>query len=246
MSGQASLMSGWLRRWALDERQTSRFVLFVVTATVAWSLVPLTARASGDSGQAPSQDVVAAAQSGLAALLAPDLPRGRATRLGFNTRLEIEQATTGEAFPVYAMQPDRLLGLSSNQDLSTLSALALTWLFIVRSGGAPRCVLTVERVGGGWAAVSIGGSELARELQAASAAWPASAGYERRFIRVYQANAEFLEVFKSGTALGSVPFVSARLAMRLAPGFDARDLHGAAETIRVLRPIVAAAIMSNR
>jgi hypothetical protein len=198
------------------------------------------------AGQTPSPPQVRdAAQAGLRTFLAgsPQALQG----LGFGQQADIDQAILGDAFQVYTVSPERLLQVGDLPDLQHLAVPTPLWQFVVRgSGGAPRAMLTVGLVNGEWTAVALGAAGLAEQLVAVIGAWPPSAGYQHRLIRIYQAKADLVEVTRSGAMLGLVPCVSARMALNLSPSFDSRDLRPPTAAAAGLRPIVARALRAER
>jgi hypothetical protein len=101
--------------------------------------------------------------------------------------------------------------------------------------------MTVDRMDGEWRAVSLGASELAQQLTALMLRWPESS-HRLRFIRVYQANADFVEVARGGQVLGVVPLLSARISLEAPGRFDPNDVWAGARVVGRLKPIVRAAL----
>jgi len=92
---------------------------------------------------------------------------------------------------------------------------------------------------GEWTPVGIGGVGLAKEISKALETWPASAGYQCKFIRVYQAVSDFLGVSLEENTVGILPFTSARISMGLEErGFDPLELYDAGDVAARIRPIV--------
>ncbi len=225
--------------------RSTRFTLrtFVAAAVFA-SIAIVSTRASAE--QPPPEDVLRAARSGIKAFLSSGEPQS-VRLLGFTDRAEIDAATLGDAFPIYTVPPDRLLQRGSAPDLRALAVPTTLWQVIVVSRGTARSLLTIDRVNGSWTPVSIGSAGLASQLMTLIDTWPASAGYQYRLIRVYQATSDLMEVSQDGVPLGFVPFESARLAMRLSQAsFDPRDLRTSSEVTGILRPLVAKALQSQR
>ncbi|MCU0289072.1 MAG: hypothetical protein MUF15_22095, partial [Acidobacteria bacterium] len=92
---------------------------------------------------APSPEVIAAAQQGLA-----DFPG-------------LTGAALDQGFQVYTVTPDSLMSCS---DLGKASIPTGQWRFMVLGGGQPLGLLTVAQVEGRWQAVSMGGAGLATEM----------------------------------------------------------------------------------
>jgi hypothetical protein len=52
---------------------------------------------------------------------------------------------------------------------------------------------------GGWEAVDLGGLSPAVEMEELAGRWPASEGYELKYVRVFQTGSQFIAVAKDGT-----------------------------------------------
>lgn len=145
--------------------------------------------------QAPSPGVVKAAQQGL-----KDFYAGTPA---------LENMHLGWGFQMHTVSPEALV---YNTEL-TLEALVLPmdmWRFLVLENETPVGLLTVVKVDQEWKAVSIGGADLAREIDAIGKNWN---GYTFRFIRVYQATSDFIEVMSGHDTLGFAPLKSARISL---------------------------------
>jgi hypothetical protein len=189
--------------------------------------------------QAPPAEVRRAAQAGLGALLGAGGIGGN-QRLGFPKAADAAEATIGDGVQVYTLPPDRILD-PAEADVQALAVPTTLWQFIVVNGSAPRAVLTVDRMKGEWTAVSLGASGLADQLTAMLGRWPLSS-CQLRLIRVYQANADVMEIAKDGTVIGYVPFLSARIALGAPGPFDPGDVWDGADVVGRLRPVVRAAL----
>jgi hypothetical protein len=147
------------------------------------------------SAKAPSPGVVKAAQQGLKDFCAGTSATG-------NMHL-------GSGFRVHTVSPHALV---NNKEL-TLEALVLPmdmWRFFVLENEKPVGLLTVVKVDQEWNAVSFGGADLAKEIDAIGKNWN---GYTFRFIRVYQATSDFMEIMSGHDTLGFAPLKSARISL---------------------------------
>jgi hypothetical protein len=147
------------------------------------------------SAQAPSPGVVKAAQQGL-----KDFCDG--TSASGNMHL-------GLGFRVHTVSPHALV---NNREL-TLEALVLPmdmWRFLVLENEKPVGLLTVVKEDQQWKAVSFGGAGLAMEIDSIGKNW---SGYTFRFIRVYQATSDFMEIMSGHDTLGFAPLKSARISL---------------------------------
>jgi hypothetical protein len=130
-------------------------------------------------------------------------------------RQQVDEATLtlGRGFQVYTIAPERIL-----KDRAGFSASCTPtdmWRFLVLDGERTVGLLTVAQVEGRWATVAFGGAQLAEEMQQVFATWTQETGYQIRFIRVYQATADFVEVSPGPGQAEFVPMTSGRIALNL-------------------------------
>jgi len=218
-------------------RAVGRVQVPLVALTLALLAVPCASQPAPDQG--PPREVRDTAQAGLRAMLGAG-GGGGLQRLGFANADDAAGAGIGEGFRTYTVPPDRLLD-GRETELRALAVPTTNWQLIVFNGGSPRAVITVDRVKGAWTAVSIGAAGLAAQSAALLDRWPAST-YRLRFIRVYQASADLMEIAEGGAVIGYVPFLSARVALGAPGPFDAENLWSGEEVLARLRPVVRAAI----
>ena len=148
---------------------------------------------------------------------------------------ELASARLGRGFAVYTVDP---ADVASASDLSTVAKPTGTWRFVVRSGGRPVGLATVEQVDGQWKVVSYGGALLAQEIDAQMRQHGNAEHSNLRFIRIFQARSDFLEVESgSGGPARVAPLVSARQSLRLP---ERASLVDQAEVMPSLRAAVAA------
>jgi hypothetical protein len=167
----------------------------------------------------PSTEVVIAAREGLKTFL-QEINAQNLDRFGFYSQGDITSAELGPAFQVFTIPPDKILNYDpSISDLSSMIVPTNLWQFLIISEGNPKSLLTVDFFNDQWTAVSIGASGLAMQLSKIIEAWPASAGYRYRLIKVYQAKSDLLEISLGDQVIGIVPLLSARMAL----GFEKRD-----------------------
>lgn len=146
---------------------------------------------------APADAPAAAARADLAKFAAhfaqahPDLlPAG--FPLALRDPSELATLKTGPGFPVHTVDPSDVM---SAGDLSSVAHETTTWRFLVRAGGRTVGMMTVEHPPAGrWQVVSYGGAALAQELDAAFRRHGNADRSNLRFVRVFQAHADFLEV----------------------------------------------------
>jgi len=151
--------------------------------------------------QSPPLEVKNAALSGLDEFIEPGMFDGNLVKLG-------------NGFMIHTVNP---LSLVENRD-RTLSALVTpmdVWRFPVFKNDTPAGLLTVEKINGRWEAVSFGGADLSREIVSISEAWRETDGFQFRFIRLYQARSDFMEISSGTQVLGYAPLKSAKMALGL-------------------------------
>lgn len=171
------------------------------------------------AGGIPSTEVVIAAREGLTTFL-HEINTQNLDRFGFYSQGDITGAELGMAFQVFTIPPDKILNYDpSISDLSSMIVPTNLWQFLIISYGNPKSLLTVDFFNDQWTPVSIGASGLAMQLSKIIEAWPASAGYQYRLIKVYQAKSDLLEISLGDQVIGIVPLLSARMAL----GFEKRD-----------------------
>lgn len=127
---------------------------------------------------------------------------------------DLRNAELGFSFRVFTVDVPGLLA-ENESALEDLVIPTETWRITVLVDGRPAGLLTMESREAGWEIVSMGGAVLAKEIQELTERFARLPGCEFRFVRVFQATADFLEVRQTGTVLGFAPFQSARISMKL-------------------------------
>lgn len=150
---------------------------------------------------------------------------------------DLKQATIGHGFEVHTIDPKELL---ARGDLPSLAKPTGQWRFVVSLRGRPIGLATVERVNGRYETVAYGGSVLAKDVEAAMSAHGNGARSNLRFVRIYQARADLLEVDRAKFA----PLHSARESLLLKKNGD--QLADSAELLEPLRAAVKANIEAFR
>jgi hypothetical protein len=199
------------------------------------------------ANEIPSTEVVMAAREGLTTFL-HEIKAQNLDRFGFYSQADTSSAQLGAAFQVFTIPPDKILNYDpSSSDLSSMIVPTNLWQFLIVSQGNPRSLLTVDFFNDQWTAVSIGASGLAMQLKKITEAWPASAGYRCKLIKVYQAKSDLLEISLGDKVIGIVPLLSARMAL----GFEKEDLAplGVQDSRNILinlKPIVEKSIQAEK
>lgn len=183
--------------------------------------------------QAPL-DVIQAARMGMNQMvsshtLPPDARARISAESGFSG-MELKQA-----FRMHTVSP---LNLAQCPGLDTIVEQMPVWRFVMASEGKPVSLMTVAQIDGQWKAVSIGGAGLAGEVAKVMELWPAAEGFSHRFVRVFQARADLIEISKNGELMGFVPLSSSRIALELGGAFEARVLLRNSEVVTPLRDVV--------
>lgn len=218
----------------------------VFLALVIFTVVSVFAVANTKAmGEAPPPDVVQAASDGLAFFLKNLSPQSL-QRVGFSTQYEIESAKLDRGFQVLTIAPAAVVSPDAVIDRQSLIQTD-TWEFLIVANGKALSLLKVALMNGRWAAVGLGSSGLAIELQSILEVWPISKAYEFRLVHVYQAGAYFVEGAKRGQTFGLIPTASARLAMGLKNrAFDPRDSYDFSDAIRRVAPAVRRNLQLDR
>lgn len=172
---------------------------------------------------------------------APEVPPPgvtEAARQGLSNYPGLTGAQLGFGFRVYTVSPVELMECPVMESLVIPTDM---WRFVVDSNGRSTALLTVALVDGQWRAVSVGGAGLAVEMSRVMETWPQKDGCSHRFIRIYQARADFVEISKKGNAAecGYVPMTASRMVLELEGPFDPGTLLTGTEIIPPLREIVS-------
>ena len=128
---------------------------------------------------------------------------------------DLQRAELGIAFEVHTVHPQTLLagGKAFDQMLMKTGI----WNFIVKVDGRPVALLEMEKAGGKWIILGAGAANLAQDIHTASSAH--AGGKAFRFVRVYQATADFMEVRDSQAQARYVPLIAARQTLNMASPF---------------------------
>lgn len=144
--------------------------------------------------------------------------------LGFCTPQEWEMAVLGDGFPIYTVEGDKLLkrGGDGTHSMRHLVTPTKEWYFMINADNRAVAMLFVGEINGEWQVTGIGHSGIANEMDEMLAIWNKEKGYAFRFVRIYEARSDFLEVYESESDLlnkadptGYAPFLSARVALSL-------------------------------
>jgi len=104
---------------------------------------------------------------------------------------DLRQATVSHGFQVYTIDPRDLL---ARGDLAAMARPTGEWRYIISLHGKPIGLATVQQVNGRYETVAYGGAVLAKDVDAAMAHHGNSTRSNLRFIRIFQARSDLLEV----------------------------------------------------
>lgn len=196
----------------------------------AFTLLPLSSRAFGESNPVParasasdtlSQDGGSAQRDAAQAGLAILIERSHASTSNFHANRifaiagaqGLDGAKLGDGFETYLVDPKLLL---SGKRLGDSLHGSGEWRFVVLQNGKGIGLITVARVDGNWTMVEAGASQLADEITSVAARYAQQApGAHLRFVRSRQAVADFIQVSVPGPIDATkapvyVPLTSAR------------------------------------
>ena len=190
---------------------------------------------SGVLGATPDE-VAQAASTGLPELLSK-IPVGAWGDYGFADADEVSRASLGNPMSVGTITPTALEGYRAGDSLQEILSETTLWYIPVQVEDSVRAVLVVDRVDGTWQAVSLGYVPLAGPLGAMLAQWSPSKGYHPKLVMVLQAQQYLFTI----PEWGDDNLTLLQGANRTGTEFKAGPsrVTGIAETVSVLRPIVA-------
>lgn len=196
--------------------------------------------------------VVAAAQRELAQFVQHQMnAHAGATPAGFPLDVshvqDLKDARVAYVFPVYTVAPEELL--AGRADLQSMAKPNGQWRAVIGLNGRPVGMATLEQNNGQWETLSYGAAVLARDIDVTMARHANASHSNVRFIRIYQAKSDLLEVVSANDRYARyVPLHSARVTLSLQAralnsadaAQGAADLTEGAELLQSLRPLVKA------
>jgi hypothetical protein len=200
------------------------FKAFLIAAALAASASPLFAQ-SGSSQMTPQSqqtqmnEVAAAAQRDFAQFVQHNVQtRSGTLPIGFPLDVadvqDLKDARITFGFPIYSIDPKDIV--AGRSDFSAMAKPTGTWRFFVSLNDRPIGLATVERVDGRWAIVAYGAAVLSKDVDALMRNYGNPDRSNLRFIRVYQAQSDFLEVASTnGGNARFAPLQSARESLLL-------------------------------
>lgn len=156
--------------------------------------------------------------------------------LDVNDLSELNKATIGEGYQVHTVSPDRLMAGGRLEDMVVAQDI---WNFFIMVEDQVVGQLSMEKTNGRWQVGRIGSYGIAQSVREAMTQHRSSSDF--RFIRIYQATADLMEVGGSD-ARQYVPLVSARYSLPLPK--ETRSM-GSEDIVNVLQNAVSANMMQN-
>lgn len=199
-------------------------LLAIVIGTASGAFLPATAHAQNVNAQMhnalkrQSAEALAAAQRDFAQFAAAQQQlRGSGAPIDFPLDItdlqDLKQAVVSYGFPIHTVDPNEMLaGRSSMQGMAKPSA---QWRFVITLQGRPIGMATVERNNGRYETVEYGASVLSKDVDAMAGLHGNADKSNLRFLRVYQARSDFLEVMGQDGRARFAPLHSARESLVL-------------------------------
>ncbi|HEY0062580.1 MAG TPA: hypothetical protein VGC21_10695 [Telluria sp.] len=233
-------------------KQIQATLLAILIGTAGITLLPSAAYAQNVNAQMQNAlkrqtaDALAAAQRDFAQFsTAQQQLRGSGAPTDFPLDItdlqDLKQAVVSYGFPVHTVDPNEMLaGRSSMQGLAKQTS---QWRFVITLHERPIGMATVERNNGRYETVEYGASVLSKDVDAMAGFHGNADKSNLRFVRVYQARSDFLEVKGQDGRARFAPLHSAReslmLKQRAAKSGNADDgLLDEAEFIQPLRSAI--------
>jgi hypothetical protein len=124
---------------------------------------------------------------------------------------DLKNASLGLGFEVHSVQPQRLAAGGASLD-KMLSGIGI-WNFLVMVDKHPVALLEMAKVDGRWQVQGAGGAKLAQDVYQAAQNHSGKSAF--RFVRIYQATADLLEVQDSQAKARYVPLIAARESLKM-------------------------------
>lgn len=190
-------------------------------------------------------EAMAAAQRDFAQFLTYQQSRGGGAPIDFPLDIsdlnDLTEATISYGFPVYTVDPvDLIKGRGSMQSMAKATS---QWRFVITLRNRPIGLATVERNDGRFETVAYGAGVLAKDVDALMGFHGNTDKSNLRFVRIYQARSDFLEVGGQDGRARFAPLHSARESLLLKQratkeGRGADELLDEAELLEPLRTAV--------
>lgn len=125
---------------------------------------------------------------------------------------ELKNATLGLAFEVHTVNPQQFVG--NNAALGSQIKGNGIWNYVVLVEGHPVALLEMAQVNGRWEVQGAGGAELAQNVYQAAQNHSGKKAF--RFVRIYQATSDLLEVQDATSNSRYVPLIAAQKTLGMA------------------------------
>lgn len=133
--------------------------------------------------------------------------------LDFTDLQDLKNAVVSYGFPVYTVDPADLV--AGRQTLHGMAKPTAQWRFVITLHDRPIGLATVERNNGRYETVEYGGSVLSKDVDAMASFHGNADKSNLRFMRIYQARSDFLEVVGQDGRARFAPLHSARESLML-------------------------------
>jgi hypothetical protein len=111
---------------------------------------------------------------------------------------ELQSVRVAYGFPIYTIDPQRLV--AGETDLSAMATPTGGWRTVLYRSGKPVGLAKLEKIDGQWKTVAYGAMALSRDVDSVTKTHGNAARSNMRFIRVFQAQSDLVEVAGSGGA----------------------------------------------
>ena len=229
-------------------QQTRSFQRTLIAALISGAslvmLAPSSALAAphAASSQHAATEALRAAQRDFAQFVAHQVQRKGGTPGDFPLEIknlqELSGARISYGFPVYTIDPPDLL--AGRGTMRAMAKPVNEWRFVIAVNGRAIGLATVEKNNGKFETVAYGAAVLAKDLDAAASFHGNADKSNLRFLRIYQARSDFLEVASEDGRGRFAPLHSAResLAMNKSVGKADAGLLDETELVQPLRAAV--------
>lgn len=192
---------------------------------------------------APDQ-ALAAAQRDFARFVAHQLQRKEQTSGQFPLDVrnvgELKDAKIDYGFAVNTIDPQKLL--AGRETMRAMAKPVNEWRFVITRNGQAIGLATVEKINGSYQTVAYGAAVLAKDLNAAANNYGNADKSNLRFVRVYQARSDFLEVASQDGRGRFLPLHSARQSLGMQQGAhkEAEQARGLLDETEITEPLRSA------
>lgn len=197
-----------------------------------------------------NRNVRVAAEAGLRSMVF-DMGRGLPANgklpadfpIAVSSYAELRQVALGVGFEVNTIDPTALAYAGKSADLGAMSKGTGLWNFVLLSKGQPVGLLEVGNVGGRWQVLGAGASALARDVQAAAQGHARDGRF--KFVRLYQATSDLMQVRGADGSTRFVPLMAARETLGLAKAAAGDSLPSGQALLPALQQAVRASLSRN-